>query len=57
MNKVKLLPTTVFLGKNKKGTKTRAGFMDEHRQVYLPPASAKREQAWKNKMMDRGFEF
>jgi len=57
MTKTKLNPTTVFLGKNKKGTKTRAGYLDENRQVYLPPKSAKREVAWKNKMADKGFEF
>lgn len=57
MHVEKLSTTTVFLGKNKKGTHTRSGFADKNGQVFLPPANANGLTVWQNKMKDLGYEF
>ncbi len=58
MDNKRLSPTTIFLAKSgKRGTKTRSGYQDEAKQVFLPPANAKRASAWKKKLEERGYSF
>ena len=56
MNKT-LTASIVFLGKTPKKSYSRPGFIDDQKQVYLPPKSAKRVEAWKKEMESKGFVF
>lgn len=58
--KIKLSPTTLLMrkqGKGRLGQVNRAGFVDENKQVYAPPKSAKRQSSWTKKMAENGYEF
>lgn len=53
-----LTKSTIFLAKShKRGQKSRNGFIDENKQVYLPPINSKRLTAWQKKMESKGFSF
>jgi hypothetical protein len=36
---------------------SRMGFVDENKQVFLPPSSVKRASAWRVKMEQLGYTF
>lgn len=57
MEKQKLVPTIMKLGKNKKGQINRPGYQDSGGQVFAPPKNEKRSSSWKKKMTEKGFEF
>lgn len=43
--------------KGAKSQASRSGYVDENRQVYLPPSNAKKLTEWKKKLSERGLEF
>lgn len=52
-----LSSTVVFCGKNRKGQKSRPGFENADKLVFLPPKSEKRASAWRKKMEQKGYTF
>lgn len=53
-----LFKSTIFLAKShKRGQRSRNGFVDENKQVYLPPVNSKRLSVWQKQMESRGFSF
>jgi hypothetical protein len=54
----KLFKVTVQLAKlPKSGSKGREGYIDEGKQVFMPPVSTKRVSAWKKKLEEKGYAF
>lgn len=53
---MKLTKTNATLAKTDRKTYTREAYENEEGQIYLPPKSIKKHQAWIKKMEDKGFE-